>query len=231
METTRYPERVRIGISSCLLGELVRYDGGHKKDRFLVDLFGKYVDWVPVCPEVEMGLSIPRDNMRLVEEGNEIRLVAPKTKTDYTTRMKRFAAQRISALMGERVAGFIFKRASPSCGLHQVRVYKDRVPGPRSQGLFAAALTQSEPTLPVEEEGRLNDPRLRENFVARVFAQARWTGITEKRLTRGALMEFHAAHKYALMAHSQQGMRRLGNSSGTGPKNLQREGAGGWILG
>jgi uncharacterized protein YbgA (DUF1722 family)/uncharacterized protein YbbK (DUF523 family) len=204
------PERVRIGISACLLGEKVRYDGGHKKDRFLVDLFGKYVEWVPVCPEVEMGLPIPRDNLRLIEEGGELRLFAPKTATDYTAQMKRFARGRVNELVREDIVGFVFKRASPSCGLQQVRVYKKGVPGPRSPGLFAREFTRSLPTLPVEEEGRLNDPRLRENFVSRVFAQHRWSEMSKQRLTRGLLTEFHAAHKFVLMAHSQAGLRRLG---------------------
>ena len=125
--------------------------------------------------------------------------------------MEGFARARIPALLRENIAGFIFKRASPSCGLHHVRVYRNGVPGSQGQGLFAAAFTQSTPTLPVEEEGRLNNPRLRENFIARVFAQWRWREIHKKqRISRRALMEFHAAHKFVLMAHSQRGMRRMG---------------------
>jgi len=202
--------RARIGISSCLLGEPVRYDGGHKRDEFLVNLFGRYVEWVPVCPEMEMGLGVPRPNLRLIDQDGEIRMIAPTTGTDHTAGMNVFLRQRIRQLEGEQLAGFVFKRSSPSCGLERVRVYKNGIPAGRGQGLFAAAITAQFPTLPVEEEGRLNDPRLRENFVSRVFAYQRWTDTHKQRFTRRTLMEFHAAHKYLLMAHNQQGMRRIG---------------------
>jgi uncharacterized protein YbgA (DUF1722 family)/uncharacterized protein YbbK (DUF523 family) len=202
--------RARTGISSCLLGEQVRYDGGHKRDAFLVDLFGKYVEWVPVCPEMEMGLGVPRPNLRLIDQDGDIRMVAPTTGKDHTAGMNFFLRQRIRQLEDEHLAGFVFKRSSPSCGLERVRVYKNGIPTGRGQGLFAAAITTQFPTLPAEEEGRLNDPRLRENFVSRVFAYQRWTDTHKQRFTRRALMEFHATHKYLLLAHNQQGMRRIG---------------------
>lgn len=200
--------RVRIGISTCLLGERVRYDGGHKRDSFLVDRFGKYVEWVPVCPEVESGMSIPRDFLRLVDVGGGIRMVAPATGRDHTGDMRRFARGRVRALASEDLSGYVFKKGSPSCGIDRVKVYRDGVPVGRGHGLFASAFIHDNPTLPVEEEGRLNDPRLRENFVSRVFAYRRWNDL--HRVTRRALTQFHAAHKFQLMAHSQQGMRRLG---------------------
>jgi len=200
--------RVRIGISTCLLGEHVRYDGGHKRDRFLVEQFGRYVDWVPVCPEVEMGMAVPRDFLRLVDDDGETRMIAPRTGTDYTREMKQFSKNRVRALADESLSGYIFKRSSPSCGVHGVKVYRDGIPGRQGRGLFASAFLEANPALPVEEEGRLNDPRLRENFVSRVFACQRWKSIA--RLDRRALMDFHRAHKFVLMAHSQQGMRRLG---------------------
>lgn len=202
---------VRIGISACLLGQKVRFDGGHKRDAFLVETFGRYVEWVPVCPEVEMGLDTPRDAMRLQIEGGEIRLITPKTGIDHTEQMRTFADHRLAELAAERLCGYILKKDSPSCGMERVRLYAGHDSPSRSgRGLFAAALMQQFPHLPVEEEGRLNDPRLRENFISRVFAYQRWRQLTEKPLSRAALMNFHAQHKFLLVAHSQMGAQRLG---------------------
>ena len=205
--TPKRPCRVRIGISMCLLGERVRYDGGHKRDTFLVDRFGKYVQWVPVCPEVEAGMSIPRDFLRLVDIDGEVRMVAPNTGRDHTVGTRRFARARVRALSGENLSGYVFKRSSPSCGIERVKIFKEGVSGRRGRGLFASAFMEANPTLPVEEEGHLNDPRLRENFVSRVFAHRRWQDLG--RVTRKALVDFHAAHNFVVMAHSQQGLRRL----------------------
>jgi uncharacterized protein YbgA (DUF1722 family)/uncharacterized protein YbbK (DUF523 family) len=202
---------VRLGISSCLLGQEVRFDGGHKRDAFLVEVFGRYVEWVQVCPEVEMGLGVPRETMRLESHGGEVRLITPKTGADHTERLRTFADNRLAALANERLCGYIFKKDSPSCGMERVRVYPNHTSPNRSgRGLFAAALMQRFPYLPVEEEGRLNDPRLRENFVSRVFAYQRWRQMAEKPITRAALMGFHARHKFLLVAHSQIGTQRLG---------------------
>jgi uncharacterized protein YbbK (DUF523 family) len=213
--TSFRPERVRIGISTCLLGEKVRYDGGHKRDAFLVDRFGKYVEWVPVCPEVEAGMSIPRDFLRLVDVAGDVRMVAPATGDDHTERMRRFSGERIAALAEENLSGYVFKRSSPSCGMERVKIYRDDVPAAKGRGLFAAAFMQSNPTLPVEEEGRLNDPRLRENFVARVFAYRRWHDVD--RISRRALTAFHAAHTSTLN-------RECGDSAGSwaGRRNFRR---------
>jgi uncharacterized protein YbgA (DUF1722 family)/uncharacterized protein YbbK (DUF523 family) len=202
---------VRMGISACLLGQKVRYDGGHKRDAFLVEVFGRYVEWVPVCPEVEMGLGVPRDTLRLELEGDDIRLIMPKTGADYTERLRTFATQRLAALANEGLCGYIFKKDSPSCGMERVRLYpRHGMPRKAGQGLFAAALRQHFPHLPVEEEGRLNDPRLRENFVTWVFAYQRWRRLAGQAVTRAALLRFHAQHKFVLAAHSQLGTRRLG---------------------
>jgi uncharacterized protein YbgA (DUF1722 family)/uncharacterized protein YbbK (DUF523 family) len=207
--TTHTP--VRLGISACLLGQRVRYDGGHKRDAFLVEVFGRYVEWVPVCPEVEMGLGVPRDTLRLELRGDAIRLIMPTSGADYTERLQAFAPERLAALERERLCGYIFKKDSPSCGLERVRLYADQgMPRKSGRGLFAAALMQGFPHLPVEEEGRLNDPRLRENFVTRVFAYQRWRQMAEHALSRTALLQFHAQHKFVLVAHSQVGTRRLG---------------------
>jgi uncharacterized protein YbgA (DUF1722 family)/uncharacterized protein YbbK (DUF523 family) len=202
---------VRIGISSCLLGERVRFDGNHKRDTFLVEVFGRHVTWVPVCPEVEMGLGVPRETMRLERHGHEIRLVTPKTGADHTDRLRTFAAQRLTFLSRERLCEYILKKDSPSCGMERVRLYSSTgVPDRSGQGLFAAALIQRFPHLPVEEEGRLQDPRLRENFVTRVFAYQRWGQLAEQKITRAGLQQFHAQHKFMLVAHGQTGTRHVG---------------------
>jgi uncharacterized protein YbgA (DUF1722 family)/uncharacterized protein YbbK (DUF523 family) len=212
---------IRLGISTCLLGEKVRYDGGHKRDPFLIDELGRYVQWVPVCPEVEMGLSIPREAMHLVGDPDSPRLVTIKTGVDYTERMLSWASQRLEELAREELHGFVFKSNSPSSGLLRVKVYNDKgVPQRTGTGLFARAFTRRFPLLPVEEEGRLHDWRLRENFIDRVFAYRRWTYVLGENPTPGGLVEFHTAHKLTLMAHSPkhyQEMGRLVAQAGTLP--------------
>ncbi len=197
------PDPLRIGISSCLLGEPVRFDGGHKRDSFLVDTFGFFVEWVPVCPEVELGLGTPRETLRLVRKDGQVRLVQPKTGRDLTGEMRAFARRRVEALADERLSGYVLKKDSPSCGMERVRVYTDAGTADRGgRGLFAEALIARFPQLPVEEEGRLSDPRLRDNFVERVFAYARLRAFFETRWSVGGLVRFHTAHKLTLMAHA-----------------------------
>jgi uncharacterized protein YbgA (DUF1722 family)/uncharacterized protein YbbK (DUF523 family) len=210
------PPRVRLGISACLLGNKVRFDGQHKRDTFLVDELGPLVEWVPVCPEVEVGMGVPRESVRLVADraGPGPRMVGVTTGADWTVRMRRFASARVDALAREELCGFVLKSKSPSCGMERVKVYAGvaaRTPLPeKSAGLFAAALARAFPNLPIEEEGRLADARLRENFIERVFAYARLRELWRGRWTLGALIEFHAAHKMALLAHSTEGYRALG---------------------
>ena len=202
---------IRIGISACLLGERVRYDGGHKRDAYLVETFGRYVEWVPVCPEVEMGLGTPRETLRLVRTGGDTRLVMPKTGADHTEAMRAYASRRIAELAEEDLCGYILKKDSPSCGLERVRVFDAHgVPAKSGRGLFAEALLQHFPHLPVEEEGRLTDPRLRENFVERVFAYHRLRTLFVERWKVGKLVAFHTAHKLLLMAHSPKTYESLG---------------------
>ena len=158
------PEKIRLGISACLLGEKVRYDGGHKRDPFLTETLGPFVEWVAVCPEVEIGLSTPRDTVRLVGDEDAPRLVVEKTGQDLTERMRRYARDKVEQLAALNLHGYVLKRASPSCGLFRVRVYPESgIPQTGGRGLFAAELAQRLPRLPVEEEGRLNDSRIREN--------------------------------------------------------------------
>jgi uncharacterized protein YbbK (DUF523 family) len=162
---------IRIGISSCLLGEQVRYDGGHKRDPFVTGAFGTLVEWVQCCPEVECGLGVPRESMRLVRVGPRIRLLTAETTVDLTDRMEEYVERRVRQLAREDLSGYVLKKDSPSCGLEHVKVYDARgVPARSGRGVFAARLVEQFPDLPIEEEGRLSDPRLRKNFVERVFA-------------------------------------------------------------
>jgi uncharacterized protein YbgA (DUF1722 family)/uncharacterized protein YbbK (DUF523 family) len=204
-------DAIRIGISSCLLGEEVRYDGGHKRDRFLTDTFGRFVEWVPVCPEVEAGFGTPREAMRLVSRDGRLRMVTVKTDLDLTAPMERYARRRVDELLGERLCGYVLKKDSPSCGLERVKVYHPHGMAERSgRGLFAAALAERHPLLPIEEEGRLSDPGLRENFIERVFAYRRLRDLFASRWTLARLIAFHSAHKLTLMAHSTPAYQALG---------------------
>jgi uncharacterized protein YbgA (DUF1722 family)/uncharacterized protein YbbK (DUF523 family) len=204
-------QRIRLGISACLLGEPVRFDGGHKRDAFLVDTLGRFVEWVAVCPEVESGMDAPREPMRLVRTGRALRLRVIKTGEDLTGMMRRYSRRRIDELADDELSGFVFKKNSPTCGLERVKAYgaggKLTKPG---RGLFADAIVSRFPLLPVEEEGRLSDPRLRENFVERVFAYQRLNALFASRWTIGHVVRFHTIHKLTLMAHEPRAYQRLG---------------------
>jgi uncharacterized protein YbgA (DUF1722 family)/uncharacterized protein YbbK (DUF523 family) len=205
---------IRIGVSACLLGHEVRFDGGHKRDRFLTDIFARFVEWVPVCPEVELGMGIPRESVRLEQDARGLHLVAPKSGRDWTLPMRSFAARRVRTLAALDLCGYVFKKDSPSCGMERVRVYahRERIGTPRREGrgFFAQALIAANPILPVEEEGRLFDPRLRENFVARVFAYRRLRAFFTGRWTLAGIVAFHTSHKLTLLAHSPEAYQRLG---------------------
>jgi uncharacterized protein YbbK (DUF523 family) len=203
--------RPRLGISACLLGQEVRYDGGHKRDAFLTQTLGPLVEWVPVCPEVELGLGIPREPIRLQGDPASPRLVAPESGADHTAAMIRLARRRAAELAALDLSGYVLKKDSPSCGMERVRVYATAgPPARRGTGLFARELGARLPLLPLEEEGRLHDPRLRENFIERVFAYQRWKRFLADRPTRGRLADFHTAHQRLLLAHDPAAFRRLG---------------------
>lgn len=214
------PRKIRLGVSACLLGQEVRYDGGHKRDAFLTDVLGAFVEWVPVCPEVEVGLGVPRPPIRLVGTPAAPRLVVEKTGEDLTARMRRWASGRIGELEALGLHGYVLKRGSPSCGLVRVRVCgEDGTPGRVGRGVFAAALTKALPLLPVEEEGRLTDAGIRESFIERVFAAARWQAFTASRPRVRDLVAFHTAHKFAVLAHSPRDYTVLGRLvAGAGPR-------------
>lgn len=202
---------IRIGISSCLLGENVRYDGGHKLDRFLADTLGQYVEYVPVCPEVECGLGIPRESMHLAGDPENPRLVTTRTGVDLTDRMNGWAAKRVKELESEKLSGFIFKSRSPSSGMERVNVFSDKgQPVKKGVGLFARAFMDHFPEIPVEEDGRLNDPGLRENFIEAIFALGRWRYLGEGKKTVGKLVKFHTDHKLLLLSHSRKHYTEMG---------------------
>jgi uncharacterized protein YbgA (DUF1722 family)/uncharacterized protein YbbK (DUF523 family) len=202
---------IRLGISTCLLGEEVRYDGGHKLDQFLVNTLGSFVEWVPVCPEVEIGLPTPRESMRLVGDPETPRLIAPKSGRDHTERMQTWARERLEELAAVKLHGFIFKKNSPSSGLFRVRVYdRNGMPQRVGTGIFPRELMKRFPLLPLEEEGRLHDMRLRENFIERIFVYYRWMRLLEEDPTPGGLVRFHTAHKLTLMAHSPSHYQEMG---------------------
>ena len=194
---------IRIGVSQCLLGEEVRYDGGHKRDSFLTEGLSAYVEFVPVCPEVESGMGVPREAVRLEGSVDAPRMVGRRSGTDHTEAMTAFAARRAAALDDADLCGYVLKKGSPSCGMERVKVYAGSgMPAKQGVGLFARALMDRFPLLPVEEEGRLHDPILRENFIERVFAYRRWKDFLGGRYTVGRLVAFHTAHKFLILAHS-----------------------------
>jgi uncharacterized protein YbgA (DUF1722 family)/uncharacterized protein YbbK (DUF523 family) len=204
-------EKIRLGVSSCLLGEMVRYDGGHQLDRYLRDTLGKYVEYVPVCPEVEMGLPTPRETLRLVEQENGPRLVFSRSGEDVTERMLSWAHMRVKQLEQENLCGFVFKAKSPSSGMERVKLYdRNGVPHKGGVGLFARVFMEHFPLLPVEEDGRLHDPRLRENFVECIFTFKRWREMLAKGRTTGNLVAFHTRHKLLLLSHSTEVYRQMG---------------------
>lgn len=204
---------LRLGISTCLLGEPVRYDGQHKLDVWLRDRLGAFAEFVPVCPEVEAGFGTPREAMRLIGSPDAPRLYTQRTKQDVTDRMQLWIATRLRELEKERLDGYIFKSKSPSSGMERVKVYPTPDGGMASKngvGLFARAFMERFPLLPVEEEGRLHDDAIRENFIERVFVMHRWNTMRVGHIGVNDLQAFHTAHKLLLMAHSPQTYRELG---------------------
>lgn len=202
---------ITLGISTCLLGENVRYDGGHKLDRLLTDTLGRYVEYVPVCPEVECGFGIPRESLRLVGSPNAPRLVTSRTNQDHTELMLTWARGRVVELEKEGLCGFIFKSNSPSSGMERVRVYNEQgMPVKKGVGLFARTFMEHFPLIPVEEEGRLHDPSLRENFIERIFVFRRWRELQAQPKTRGRLVDFHTKHKLTILSHSPKHHQTMG---------------------
>ena len=202
---------IRVGISSCLTGLEVRYDGGHKRDRYLTDVLADYFEFVTVCPEVEAGMGVPRESVRLIGDPEAPRMVGNKTGEDWTVRMRAYTAKRTGELASGQLSGFIFKKDSPSCGMERVKIYSETGMAVRkARGLWGAAVLKMNPLLPVEEEGRLNDLPLRDNFIVRVFAYNRLLNLFNGAYARGEVVDFHARHKYLLLSHSPKHYKLLG---------------------
>ncbi len=215
---------IRLGISRCLLGDEVRFDGGHKRDHFLTDVLGRYVEWVPVCPEVEAGLGTPREAMRLVGNPHRPRLMTITSKHDHTDAMETMLEERLDSLKKLDLSGFVFKRGSPSCGVERVRVYTAQgMPSHSGTGIFAKAFAEQFPLIPVEEEGRLCDALLRENFIEQVFCYRRFQDLLQNGVTKQALIRFHTIHKYLLLAHSQQHYEAMGRLVGQAERYRLKE--------
>ena len=214
------PDKIKLGISSCLLGNNVRYDGGHAWDRFLTDTLGQYVAYVAVCPEVECGFSIPREALRLVGSPDAPRLVTVKSGQDHTGRMLTWGRGKVEELEKEQLCGFIFKSKSPSSGMERVKIYDEHgVPAKKGVGLFARTFMEHFPLLPAEDEGRLHDPALRENFIERIFTYQRWREVVQQKKSIGALVAFHTQHKLLILSHSPKHYQAMGKLVAAAQKN------------
>jgi uncharacterized protein YbgA (DUF1722 family)/uncharacterized protein YbbK (DUF523 family) len=214
-------EKIKLGISMCLLGENVRWNAGHKLDRYLTDTLGQFVEYVPVCPEVEAGFGVPRESLRLVGDPESPRLITYKSKEDRTDRMLEWAAERVQELEKEDLCGFIFKSDSPSSGMIRVKVYTDKgMPEKKGVGIFARAFMQHFPLVPAEDDGRLHDPMIRENFIERIFTLKRWREMLEKKKKMGGLVDFHTRNKLLILSHSPKHASQMGKLVAAG-KTLQ----------
>lgn len=213
--------KIRLGVSSCLLGAEVRFDGSHKYDHFINRHLTQFFEFVPICPELGIGLGVPRQPIRLVQHGEEVRAVGVKDPdVDVSVPLRGYFYKVERSLEG--VCGYIFKKGSPSCGMERVKIYHPNgMPTTQGSGLYAATLMQHLPLLPVEEEGRLSDPHLRENFITRVLVYQRWQALLRDSPTPGGLVDFHSRHKLLIMAHNQAAYRRQGKlvaNAGAAPR-------------
>ena len=205
-------EKIRIGVSSCLIGEKVRWNGDHKQDRYVREILSRYFEYIPVCPEVEVGMGVPRETVALYGDPEKPSMISKKTQTDWTKPMEKYIKSRINTLSADDLCGYIFKSKSPSCGMGRVPLYSEfgshKVKhGP---GMFANAFINSFPLVPTEEEGRLNDPRIRENFIVRVFSFKRFNLLLNEKFSLGQWVKFHTQHKFLLLAHSRKHYDDLG---------------------
>ncbi len=202
-------QNIKIGISACLLGEGVRYDGGHKRSVFCTEQLSEYVDFVPLCPEVGIGLPVPRPTIRLEDHDSNI-IAKSADGTDVTRSLRQFGKEATSKIKG--VSGYIFCAKSPSCGMERVKVYQgdSKMNSATGIGIFAEELMRNHPLLPVEENGRLNDALLRETFISRVYAYSHWQAIEARGITKESLIDFHSQYKYFLMAHDLAAYKTLG---------------------
>jgi uncharacterized protein YbgA (DUF1722 family)/uncharacterized protein YbbK (DUF523 family) len=204
-------QKIKIGISSCLLGEKVRYDGGHRLDRYITDTLGHYFEWFPVCPEVEYGLPVPRESMHLIGDTASPRLVTVRTGVDHTEGMKKWAEDKLRQLEKEDLCGFIFKSKSPSSGIGGIKVYTSSgMPNNKGTGIFGGAFMHYFPLIPVIDDGRLHNPNLRENFIEQVLIYKRWNTFIKNGLKIKDLIVFHTNLKLLIFSHSPKHYSTLG---------------------
>ena len=206
-------EKIKIGLSACLSGDEVRYNAQGAEDKFVTQQMSAYFSYVKVCPEMAIGMGTPRETIRIVSTDDGVRLRNREGSNDYTDKMREFSSRSAQELEEERLCGFIFKKGSPSCGAYRVKVYRETGETINNSeiGFYSRAVQEKYPFLPVEEDGRLNDPGLRHNFIVRVFAYRRWQMMVEDNMSINSLVAFHQKHKYMLMSYSQEGLRELGN--------------------
>jgi len=217
-------DRVKLGISMCLLGENVRWNAGHKLDRYLTNTLGQFVEYVPVCPEVEAGFGVPRESFRLIGDPESPRLITFKSKEDHTDRMLTWAEKRVKELEKENLCGFIFKSDSPSSGMIRVKVYTEKgMPEKKGVGMFARAFMDHFPLIPAEDDGRLHNPNIRENFIERIFALQRWRNTVAKKQSMGNLVDFHTRNKLLILSHSQKHSRLMGKLVADGKNMSMKE--------
>ena len=202
-------DKILLGVSSCLLGEKVRFDAGHKKNRYLLNVLSNYFDFRPFCPETAIGLGVPREPIRLVEKDSRVICIGTKNKDlDVTEKLNAIADKQLD--WHQKISGYILKKDSPSCGMERVKIYKKNMPERTGVGIYAQRLMKNQPHLPVEEEGRLNDLLIRENFIQRVYIYYRWQRLMESPFTLSRIQQFHAQHKYIYMSHDQDAARKSG---------------------
>jgi uncharacterized protein YbgA (DUF1722 family)/uncharacterized protein YbbK (DUF523 family) len=212
-------KKFKIGISSCLLGNEVRWNSGHKLDKYLTNTLGQFVEYVPVCPEVEAGFGVPRESFRLVGDPDAPRLITFKSKTDHTDRMVTWVKKRVRELEKEDLCGFIFKSDSPSSGMIRVKVYNEKgMPHKVGIGIFARAFMEHFPLIPVEDDGRLNNPLIRENFILQIFTMKRWRDNMARKPSMGNLVDFHTRNKLLILSHSPKLYRLMGKLVADGRK-------------
>jgi len=216
--------KIKIGVSSCLIGEKVRWNGDHKQNHFVREILANYFEYISVCPEMEVGMGVPRETVALYGNLEKSRMISKKTQTDWTKPMEYYIKDRISSLEHENLCGYIFKSKSPSCGLGRVPVYAEfgshRVR--HGAGVFAKAFTNKFPLVPTEDEGRLNDPMIRENFIVKVFSFSRLKDLFKINFSIGKLVRFHTQQKFLLLAHSRKYYDELGQLVAK-PKSLTKE--------
>ncbi len=211
-EKDKIESLISVGVSACLLGHKVRYDGGHKHDRYIANILGEFFRFLSICPEVEAGMGIPRETTDLHGSPESPRLIGSESGTDFTAQIKKYSGKRVRKDDVRTINGFVFKRNSPSCGMERVKVFRESRKSIRTgRGIFADTLMKRHPLLPVEDENRLCDRRIRENFITRVLAYHRMQKAFEGRFSYRKLAMFHAAHKCTLLAHSPKHYELLEN--------------------